>query len=86
MRCRIVARGHPRDFGLLIGRTRMAPAGGGARLQRPWRRCHSRLTAALPVPRIGLPPCNLLNHMANKQSVIYEVAMSEPLRFGRQAE
>jgi hypothetical protein len=45
-----------------------------------------RPTAASPVLRIGLPPRYLLQHMANKQSVIDQVAVSEPLRLRHQAE
>jgi hypothetical protein len=87
MQGKVVARGHPRGFALPIDLTGMAvcrTAHGFKSL--PWCGGPPRPTAGSPVLRIGLPPRYLLQHMANKQRVIDQVAVSEPLRLRHEAE
>src|SRR5271166_7038427 len=43
-------------------------------------------SATLPVLRVGLPPRDLLQHVANKQRVVDQVAVSEPARLSHQPE
>jgi hypothetical protein len=62
------------------------PLPHGAWFQEPKCGGPPRSTAASPVLRIGLPPRYLLQHMANKQRVIDQVAVSEPSRLRHQAE
>ena len=43
-------------------------------------------STVLPVLGEGLPPCDLLQHVANKQRVVDKVAVSESARLGHQPE